>query len=127
MCNHVLCTKEFFKLTLSFFILLQSFTTRRRKRVLSVEVRGALAARWRDNGLAEHASVASFSRHSLQLMALAAPADLVEATHRAAIDEISHAKVRRSAFTFISLMSRPLKSFLFYTNILRVCIVLRRC
>ena len=60
---------------------------------MAPEVRLALVARWRSNGLAEHASVASFSRHSLQLLALAAPADLVEASHRAAIDEVAHAKV----------------------------------
>ena len=60
---------------------------------LTAEIREALGAQWVDNGLAEHASVASFSRFSLQLMSVAAPAALVEAAHLAAIDEINHAKL----------------------------------
>jgi len=40
----------------------------------------------------EHASVASFARVSLSLLALGAPADLLAATHRAALDEIEHAR-----------------------------------
>jgi hypothetical protein len=43
--------------------------------------------------LLEHASVASFARFSLQLMAAGAPASLVEAAHRAALDEIEHARL----------------------------------
>jgi hypothetical protein len=42
---------------------------------------------------AEHASIASFARTSLDLLALGAPADLVAETHRAALDEIDHARV----------------------------------
>lgn len=41
----------------------------------------------------EHGSVAAFSAVSLELMALGAPADLVEAAHVAALDEIRHARV----------------------------------
>jgi hypothetical protein len=41
----------------------------------------------------EHASVASFARFSLQLMALGAPADLVRDAHQAALDEIEHAQL----------------------------------
>lgn len=41
---------------------------------------------------AEHASIASFARTTLDLLALGAPSDLVAATHAAALDEIDHAK-----------------------------------
>lgn len=41
---------------------------------------------------AEHASVASFSRFSLQLLALGARPELVKAAHEAALDEIRHAE-----------------------------------
>jgi len=41
----------------------------------------------------EHASVASFARFSLQLMAFGAPAELLVEAHRAALDEIEHARV----------------------------------
>lgn len=41
----------------------------------------------------EHASVASFARVSLSLLALAAPAELVADVHRAALDEVEHAKI----------------------------------
>jgi hypothetical protein len=53
--------------------------------------REALAAAWTRDGLLEHASVAAFARFSLELLAAGAPADLVEAAHRAALDEIRHA------------------------------------
>jgi hypothetical protein len=41
----------------------------------------------------EHASVASFARFSLTLLAVGAPADLVELAHRAALDEVRHARL----------------------------------
>ncbi len=41
----------------------------------------------------EHASIASFSRFALQLMAAGAPADLIAAAHEAALDEIHHARL----------------------------------
>jgi hypothetical protein len=41
----------------------------------------------------EHASVASFSRFSLALLAAGAPAELVELAHRAALDEVRHARL----------------------------------
>jgi hypothetical protein len=59
---------------------------------LSARDRGELAARWRAAAQAEHASIASFSRVSLQMMALGAPADLLAAVHAAALDEIAHAR-----------------------------------
>ena len=50
------------------------------------------AAQWLVDAAAEHASVASFARASLQLLALGAPADLVSDVHAAALDEIAHAR-----------------------------------
>jgi hypothetical protein len=47
---------------------------------------------WLADALLEHASIASFSRFALHLLALGAPPDLVTATHRAALDEIVHAE-----------------------------------
>jgi hypothetical protein len=41
----------------------------------------------------EHASVASFARFSLALLAAGAPADLVELAHAAALDEVRHAQL----------------------------------
>lgn len=41
----------------------------------------------------EHASVASFARASLELLALGAPPDLLHDTHAAAADEIRHARL----------------------------------
>lgn len=55
--------------------------------------REALAAAWARDGMLEHASVAAFSRFSLELLAAGAPADLVEAAHRAALDEVRHARL----------------------------------
>ena len=52
-----------------------------------------LAAEWIDDALAEHASVASFARATLELMAHAAPAHLLEGCQRAALDEVRHAKL----------------------------------
>lgn len=59
---------------------------------LSPEARAWLATRWLQDGLAEHASVASFARVSLELMALGAPPELLAAVHGAALDEIDHAQ-----------------------------------
>jgi len=50
------------------------------------------ADEWLDAAALEHASVAEFARLSLALLALAAPATLVERTHIAALDEIEHAR-----------------------------------
>ena len=49
--------------------------------------------RWLQQAEGEHASVASFARHTLQLMSLGAPSDLLEASQAASIDEIKHAKM----------------------------------
>ncbi len=55
--------------------------------------RRALAAYWRDVGLAEHASVASFARFSLDLMTMGATPSLLAQAQRAAADEVQHARL----------------------------------
>jgi hypothetical protein len=60
---------------------------------LSSQARGALAIFWTENARAEHASVPAFSRLSLTLMSVGAPARLLEAAHRAALEEIEHARI----------------------------------
>jgi hypothetical protein len=62
-------------------------------RSLTESERGAVASHFAEVAAGEHASVASFAHVSLELMAHAAPADLIEATHRAALDEIEHARL----------------------------------
>ena len=41
----------------------------------------------------KHASVASFARHTLQLMSIGAPSELLQSSQDASIDEIKHAKM----------------------------------
>jgi hypothetical protein len=60
---------------------------------LPTGTREALARAYVEDALAEHASVASFGRLALELMALGAPADLVAAAHEAALDEVRHARI----------------------------------
>jgi hypothetical protein len=60
---------------------------------LSAEERRVLAAAWATDALIEHASVAAFSKFALELMAVGAPADLVDAAHAAARDEVRHARL----------------------------------
>ncbi len=60
---------------------------------LSPEMRALLAGEWARDGLFEHASVASFGRFALELLAVGAPADLIRAAHRAALDEVEHARL----------------------------------
>jgi hypothetical protein len=52
----------------------------------------AKGEKWARDAALEHASVASFARVSLELLALGAPPELVAAAHRAALDEIEHAR-----------------------------------
>jgi hypothetical protein len=59
----------------------------------SPALRRRLAELWSQDALLEHASIASFARFSLQLLAVAAPPRLLEAAHRAALDEVEHAKL----------------------------------
>jgi len=67
-----------------------------RERLLAANHYAAVAAM-------EHASVASFARFSLQLMALGAPPDLVRDAHQAALDEIEHA---RTTFSLANLFGQ---------------------
>jgi len=67
----------------------------------------ALAVRLRDEWLgdaaAEHASVASFARFALELMAVGAPSDIVADAQRAGLDEIEHA---RACYTLATAYDR---------------------
>lgn len=62
----------------------------------TLELEGAVRApsgigqQWRENGRTEHASVASFARLTLDLMALGAPRELVTSANQDALDEIRH-------------------------------------
>lgn len=49
------------------------------------------AAAWAQAGLYEHASVASFARFALELLALGAPPRLLREVSRASVDELHHA------------------------------------
>jgi hypothetical protein len=57
------------------------------------QLRDALAARWRENGRTEHASVAAFARLTLDLIALGAQPALVASANRDALDEIRHTEL----------------------------------
>ncbi len=59
---------------------------------LTDEQRRFFARRWEGDGRLEHASVASFARASLELMAAGAPPELVAGAHEAALDEVRHAR-----------------------------------
>lgn len=59
---------------------------------LTAELRGQLAAWWLAAARMEHASVASFARLTLELMAVGAPADLLARTCQAGLDEVRHAE-----------------------------------
>ena len=67
---------------------------------LEVELLAALAREWEADATLEHASIASFARLTLQLLALGAPPDLVALSQAASLDEIEHA---RSCFALASL------------------------
>jgi len=60
---------------------------------LDAAVRARLADYWLDQASSEHASVASFNRFALQLLALGAPPSMVRATLDAALDEVRHAEI----------------------------------
>ena len=59
---------------------------------LDPATRAALAAAWLEDALAEHASIASFARLTLELMQHGAPAELVAESQRASLDEVEHAR-----------------------------------
>jgi hypothetical protein len=60
---------------------------------LTTAERQALAAHWARMGQMEHASIAAFARFQLQLLALGAPCELVEACTQALGDETQHTKL----------------------------------
>jgi hypothetical protein len=60
---------------------------------LSPELERALAAAWEQDAVLEHASIASFARLTLELLALGAPPALVRESQAASLDEIEHAEL----------------------------------
>lgn len=58
---------------------------------LSEAIRGRLADAWANDGLMEHAAIAAFERATLELMAMAAPPQLLAEVQAAAADEVDHA------------------------------------
>ena len=60
---------------------------------LSRGERVRLTEAWTQVALLEHASIAAFARFTLQLLALGAPADLVEAANAAVAEETAHARM----------------------------------
>jgi len=60
---------------------------------LDGRVPSEVAAQWRENARTEHASVAAFARLTLDLLALGAPPNLIEAAHRDGLDEIRHTQL----------------------------------
>ncbi|WP_437308432.1 ferritin-like domain-containing protein [Sorangium sp. So ce388] len=62
-------------------------------RDLAPETRRALAAAWLADASFEHASIASFARFALELLAVGAPARLVRGAQKAMADEIRHAEL----------------------------------
>lgn len=69
---------------------------------LTDATRAALALRWTEIGLMEHASIAAFARFALELLSLGAPPELLVATQSAMADETQHAK---DAFALASAYS----------------------
>ena len=61
-------------------------------RPVAPEIAARLAAAWQRDGLYEHASVASFARFVLQLLAVGAPSALVLDGQAAIADEVRHAQ-----------------------------------
>jgi hypothetical protein len=61
--------------------------------VLPAVTRARLSDAWLADALAEHASIASFARFTLDLLAVGAPPDLIVESQRASIDEVDHARL----------------------------------
>ena len=60
---------------------------------LSADERAVQARQWGKVAALEHASVGSFARFTMQLLALGAPAELLAGAQAAAADEVRHAQV----------------------------------
>jgi len=73
---------------------------------LSDTARRALAAAWLEDALREHASIAAFARAGIELLAVGAPPELLEACQHATLDEIDHA--RRCFALATAYAGRPL-------------------
>jgi hypothetical protein len=71
-----------------------------RVEALPLAQRRRLAALWLDDATAEHASIASFARATLELLAVGAPPELVFAAQQASLDEVRHAQ---TCFTLAAL------------------------
>jgi hypothetical protein len=65
-------------------------TSRTTDAVILSSLSSPTANRWLEQGLFEHASIASFARSVLELMAVGAPLDLLERSLQAALDEVRH-------------------------------------
>jgi hypothetical protein len=80
-------------------------------RELSAAQRAELARHWTATARMEHASIAAFARFALQLLAVAAPPDLLLDAQRAMADETAHAQLAfalASAFAGHDLGPGPL-------------------
>jgi hypothetical protein len=60
---------------------------------LDEATRRVLARAWLEDARLEHASIASFARFTIELLAVGAPADLVVDAQRATADEVEHARL----------------------------------
>jgi hypothetical protein len=78
---------------------------------LETDTREIVVGHWLEAAALEHASVASFARFALELLALGAPAELVAGAQRAGLDEVEHARLSygvASAYAGRSLGPGPL-------------------
>jgi hypothetical protein len=60
---------------------------------LDLAIRRAIADEWLADAPMEHASIASFARFTMDLLAFGAPSDLVEDAQRAGLDEVAHTRL----------------------------------
>src|ERR1043165_174718 len=85
---------------------------------MSEEKRQQLSELWLDSALSEHAAIASFSRFSLQLLAVGAPPELVQRAQLSAIQEIRHAQL---AFSLASVYAgHPISPSHYESHILSI-------
>ncbi len=57
---------------------------------------------WLESSISEHTSIASFNKHSLELISIGAPSNLLIRCNQAAIDEIVHAVLCMSVVSSVS-------------------------
>ena len=76
--------------------------------MVNQSINQAIATEFSEQGEGEHGSVASFARHTLQLMTMGAPSELLISSQKASMDEIRHAKMAYGlAATFLGSNVRP--------------------